>query len=96
MNQLWRFLSAAIPICLESTEIRQLFQSWGATRVSRDASAFLSTYPSHSIAAWNALEATERADQISQVSRQLHDKSENFSEHEKEIVELTGRPHKQS
>ena len=35
-------------------------------------------------------------DQISQKSRQLHDKSVNLSEHEKEIVELTGRPHKQS
>ena len=35
-------------------------------------------------------------DQISQMSRQLHDKSVNLAEHEKEIVELTGRPHKQS
>jgi hypothetical protein len=30
------------------------------------------------------------------MSRQLHDKSVNLAEHEKEIVELTGRPHRQS
>jgi chromosome segregation ATPase len=34
-------------------------------------------------------------DQISQMSRQLHDKSVNLAEHEKCIVELTGRLRKQ-
>jgi hypothetical protein len=28
MNELSRFISAVMPICLQSTEIRQLFQSW--------------------------------------------------------------------
>jgi hypothetical protein len=54
------------------------------------------SYASASICNENAKRFVQANDQISQMSRQLHDKSVNLSEHEKEIVELTGRPHKQS
>ena len=44
----------------------------------------------------NAKRFVQANDQISEMSRQLHDRSVNLAEHEKEIAELTGRPHRQS
>ena len=44
----------------------------------------------------NAKRFVQANDQISQMSRQLHVGSVNLAEHEKEIVELTGLPHRQS
>ena len=54
------------------------------------------SYATASICNENAKRFVQANDQISQMSRQLHGKSVNLAEHEKEIVELTGLPHRQS
>jgi hypothetical protein len=53
------------------------------------------SYVTASICNENAKRFVQANDQISQMSHQLHAKSVNLVEHEKEIVELTGRPYRQ-
>jgi hypothetical protein len=54
------------------------------------------SYATASICNETAKRFVQANHQISQMSRQLHGKSVNLAENEKEIVELTGRPHRQS